>query len=87
MERAEQLLQHACGGIWEPVAGWASRYRCIQCGVFGYRCAAVHGDVVAGLRARENIVAYCCATKGCGRPAVAKDMGKWRWGEHRAKGM
>ena len=81
--RAQALLQHACGGTWEPVAGWSSRYRCSRCGAFGYRCAAVHGDAAGGIRACESIVAYCCATRGCGQPAVAKDKGKWRCGAHR----
>jgi hypothetical protein len=87
MERAEQLLQHACGGAFAPMPGWVGRYRCNRCGAIGYRCAQVHGDATAGIRAPEHIVTYCCATRGCGRPAVAKDKGKWRCGEHRAEGM
>jgi hypothetical protein len=92
MERAEQLLQHACGGAWEPMPGWVGRYRCNRCGVIGYRrgindMAYSRADESGNQRTLEYIVAYCCKTKGCGQPAVAKDKGKWRCGEHRAEGM
>jgi hypothetical protein len=82
-ERARLNMQHSCGGTYEPVSGWSSRYRCNLCGVFGYRRAAVQADAALGIQKWEDIIAYCYKTKGCGQGAVAKDKGYWRCGAHR----
>ena len=81
-------LQHSCGGLYEPCQGWVGRYRCNRCGVFGYRRgindrAYARADEKGNQHTREYIVSYCCKTKGCGLPAVAKENGKWRCREHR----
>lgn len=82
-ETAVSHLQHACGGMWEPVPGWSSRYRCNRCGAFGYRRAAVQGDATLGIQRWEDILEYRCKTAGCGQPAVAKDKRYWRCSAHR----
>jgi len=67
MERGMDHLNHSCGGTWEPILGWSSRYRCDKCHAIGYRNAAAP----KGETARENIKPYRCQKKGCNGFAVA----------------
>ena len=77
-------MKHECGGTWEPLPRWNGRYRCNQCGVFGYR-----GVIRRGGSADKSgdIIPYKCAKRvgksKCSRPAVARSKKKsWLCEEH-----
>ncbi len=89
MTDTKNYLIHACGGTWESLPRWSSRYRCNKCGAFGYRNAAAPISVCDErgkfIGAKENIKEYRCRTKDCNAFAVAKDNGNWRCRNHRKK--
>lgn len=68
-------LNHHCGGEWEPIFGWSSRYKCSKCQAVGYRNAAAprgtgyRGKVFVG--EKEYIKEYVCQVKGCKAYAVS----------------
>ena len=67
-------LYHECGGQWEPVKGWGSRYRCNKCFAFGYRKAAVYGNASLKMKAKENIIEYKCR---CGQFGIKLKRNKF----------
>lgn len=71
---------------WQPVRGWAARYRCPGCGAFGYRGKLVTEGVYE--IPDSVIVPYKCRV--CSAPAVAHDGAnhgrtskEWRCPAHR----
>jgi hypothetical protein len=75
---------------WQPLAGgWGGRYRCPECGVFGYRKSATEKTST-----NDTIYPYKCLT--CKEPAVAREYYKlkkgcfsarkeWRCASHRTE--
>ena len=86
IERKRNYFEHHCGGTWEPILGWSSRYRCSKCRAVGYRRAAApkscgYNRKGKFIGAPENIVEYVCREKGCNKYVTAS--GEMRCGEHR----
>ena len=59
---------------WQPLPQWIGRYRCDDCGAFGYKVGSTHG-----FGNPNEIRPYACQKKKCGAPAVAKDVTKSDW--------
>lgn len=66
---------------WEPNPNWHGRYRCRNCGAFGYRKS------VTNIYKSNQIVPYVCSVNGCSNPAKGKDGPNrvWRCKDHRMK--
>jgi len=70
-------LEHVCGGYWEPISGWSSRYRCTVCKSIGYSRAAAPKSIYNKngifIGAPETIVPYMCKVKGCNAFATSRN--------------